>query len=116
MFKTPVWTLELIRDTNAPFERVRQVLLDGSGYGAWHPVYRHAAPRLVNETGDLVEIDAEETPFPGVTERMRFQIRRQDGRVLLVYAGRFKGWAVPLLIGLWRWERKDLWERFVRAL
>ena len=116
MFKTPVWTLELIRDTNAPFERVREALLDGAQWGAWHPVYRHGSPRVVNEAPDLVEIDDEETPFPGVRERLHFQIRRQEDRVLLLYSGRFKGWAVPLLIGLWRLERRDLWERFVRTL
>jgi hypothetical protein len=116
MFKTPVWTLELIRDTDAPFERVREVLLDGPRYGAWHPVYRQASPRVVNEEAGAVEIDWEESPFPGVTERAHFLIREQDGRVVLLYAGRFKGWAVPLLLGLWRLERRDLWERFVRAL
>lgn len=116
MFKTPVWTLELIRDTDAPFERVREALLDGARWGAWHPVYRSGSPRIVNEAEGLVEIDAEETAFPGVTERLHFQIRRQEGRVLLVYAGRFKGWAVPLLLGFWRFERRDLWERFVRTL
>src|SRR5690348_17772944 len=80
MFKTPLWTLELIRDTDAPFERVREVLLDGPRYGAWHPVYRSASPRIMNEADGLVEIDSEESPFPGVTERMHFQIRRQEGR------------------------------------
>jgi hypothetical protein len=116
MFKTPVWTLELIRDTDAPFERVRAALLDGARWGAWHPVYRSAAPRLVHEAEGLVEIDAEASAFPGVAERMHFQIRQHEGRVLLLYSGRFKGWAVPLLPGLWRMERKNLWERFVRAL
>ena len=116
MFKTPVWTLELIRDTDAPFHRVREALLDGPRYGAWHPVYRSASPRIVNEEPGLAEIDCEESPFPGVTERLRFQIRQQGDRVLLVYSGRFKGWAVPLLLGWWRLERRDLWERFVRTL
>ncbi len=116
MFKTPVWTLELIRDTNAPFERVKEVLLDGPRWGAWHPVYRQASPRVVNEEAGVAEIDAEESPFPGVTERLHFQIRQQGDRVLLLYSGRFKGWAVPLMLGWWRLERRDLWERFVRTL
>lgn len=116
MFKTPIWTLELIRDTNAPFARVREVLLDGARWGSWHPVYRQATPRVINEEPGWVEIDAEESPFPGVTERLHFQIRQQGDRVLLLYSGRFKGWAVPLMLGWWRLERRDLWERFVRTL
>jgi hypothetical protein len=116
MFKKPVWTFELIRDTDAPFERVLKALLDGSRYGAWHPAYAKAAPSLSLQEADRAEIVLQDSPFPGVTELAHIQIRQQEGRVLLLYAARFKGWPVPLLIGWWRLERRDLWERFVRAL
>lgn len=116
MFKKPVWTFELIRDTDAPFERVLEVLLDGPRYGAWHPAYPSAAPHLSLQEADRAEVVVQGTPFPGVVELARFLIQKQEGRVVLVHATRFKGWPVPLLIGWWRFERRDLWERFVRAL
>ncbi|HZU53808.1 MAG TPA: hypothetical protein VFF77_07925 [Holophagaceae bacterium] len=116
MFKKPVWTFELIRDTDAPFERVLEALLDGARYGAWHPGYRSAAPFLSSRAEDRAEVVVEGSPFPGVSELTHFQIRKQEGRTLLLSAARFKGWPVPLLLGWWRLERRDLWERFVRVL
>ncbi|HET6329851.1 MAG TPA: hypothetical protein VFF76_03600 [Holophagaceae bacterium] len=116
MFKKPVWTFELIRDTDAPFERVLEALLDGSRYGAWHPAYTKAAPHLSLQEEGRAEVVVQASPFPGVAELAHIQIRKQEGRVLLLYAARFKGWPVPLFIGWWRLERRDLWERFVRAL
>lgn len=116
MFKKPVWTFELIRDTDAPFERVLEALLDGARYGTWHPGYAKAAPHLSSRENDRAEVVVQGSPFPGVIELAHIQIRQQEGRVLLLYAARFKGWPVPLLIGWWRLERRDLWERFVRAL
>ncbi len=116
MFKTPVWTFELIRDTDAPFERVLEALLDGERYGAWHPGYASTVPHLSAQEKDQAEVVVEGSPFPGVAELTHFQIRQQEGRVVLLYATRFKGWPVPLLIGWWRLERRDLWERFVRSL
>ena len=116
MFKKPVWTFELIRDTDAPFERVLEALLDGPRYGAWHPGHATAAPVLRSQEADQAEVVVEGSPFPGVSELTHFQVRKQEGRVLLLCAARFKGWPVPLLIGWWRLERRDLWDRFVRAL
>ena len=116
MFKKPVWTFELIRDTDAPLERVLAALLDGTGYGAWHPSYAKATPHLSHQGEGLAEVVLQGSPFPGVLELMHFQIRTQEHRTLLLCVSRFKGWPVPLLIGWWRLERRDLWERFVRAL
>lgn len=116
MFKKPVWTYELIRDTDAPFERVLDALMDGSRYGAWHPSYQKVAPFLSSREDDRADVVVEGSPFLGVSELTHFQIRKQVGRVLLLSAARFKGWPVPLLIGWWRFERRNLWERFVRAL
>lgn len=116
MFKKPVWTFELIRDTDAPFDRVLEALRDGPRYATWYPGHRIATPYLSSQEVDQADIVVESSPFPGVSELTHFQIRRQGGRVLLVCAARFKGWPVPLLIGWWRLERRDLWDRFVRML
>ena len=72
MFKKPVWTFELIRDTDAPFERVLAALLDGPRYGAWHPAYASAAPHLGSQEGGRAEVVVQGSPFPGVIELAHF--------------------------------------------
>lgn len=113
--KQPVWTLELLRDTNAPLDKVLDRLGDGPGWSQWHPVPRPVA--LQQEP--LAEGAAFRVTHPrrwGVLEEERMTATRDGERVLLAYTARFKGWPALLLMGWWRYQRGRLWERFVDGL
>lgn len=114
--KLPVWSFELVRDTDAPFERVVEKLMDGERYHEWHPRYRRAVPRLVVNEGDHVEIEHRHKPLLGVEEWSRYVVRRQGTRLILLHAGKFKGWPVLFLMPCWRIKSANLWERFVEHL
>ncbi|MBL0209910.1 MAG: hypothetical protein IPQ13_03195 [Holophagaceae bacterium] len=114
--KLPVWSFELLRDTDAPFERVVERLLDGGRYGEWHPRHRHALPQLLMRDEARAEIQHQERPFPGVEEWSRYLIERKGDRVVLLHQGKFKGFPVLLLMAYWRIKSTRLWERFVEAL
>ena len=112
--KRPVWHFELVRDTNAPFDLVRQKLLDGQAYYKWHPRHRSATPEII-EDGECFEIVCR---FPGffVYEEARYRVEAIDGRLLLTYRNRFKGWPVLPLMGWWRIKSERVWERFIACL
>ena len=114
--KVPVWSFELVRDTNAPFERVVEKLLAGERYGEWHPRHRRTAPRLVMRDDSCAEIDHQDQPVPGVVEWSRYVVRRGGERVTLLHEGKFKGFPVLLLMAYWRIKSTRLWERFVETL
>lgn len=114
--KLPVWSFELVRDTDAPFERVVEKLMDGERYHEWHPRHRRAAPQLVVNQADLVEIEHRDRPLPGVEEWSRYVVRRQGTRLILHHTGKFKGVPVLVLMAYWRLMSANLWERFVESL
>lgn len=114
--KLPVWSFELLQDTNAPFERVVERLMDGEHYGAWHPRYQRVSPRLVVNEGDWVEIEHRDKPVIGVEESSRYVVRRHGERVILLHTGKFKGFPVLFLMAYWRIKSANLWERFVESL
>ena len=95
MFKTPVWTLELIRDTDAPFARVREALLDGPRLGAWHPVYRQAW---------------------GAEERIVLSASQDGDRTHLRLEAVLKGWAGFLRVPFFTWRVDHYLDRFVESL
>jgi hypothetical protein len=110
----PVWQFELVRDTNAPFDLVREALLDGPGYNRWHPRRRRASPQIV-EDGECFEVSCSFLGF-GVHEDAWYIVEKLDGRLLLTYRNRFKGWPVVILMGWWRIRSERLWERFIASL
>ncbi len=114
--KLPVWSFELLRDTDAPFERVVEKLLDGDRYGDWHPRHSQVNPQLVLKAADRAEIEYRDEPVPGVEEWSRYVVQRSGGRVLLLHVGRFRGLPVLLLMAYWRIKSARLWERFVETL
>ena len=114
--KLPVWSFELLQDTNAPFERVVEKLMDGEHYGAWHPRHERVSPRLIVNEGDRVEIEHRNKPVIGVEEWSRYVVQRSGERVVLLHVGRFRGLPVLLLMAYWRIKSTRLWERFVESL
>lgn len=114
--KTPVWSFQLLRDTDAPFERVVAKLLEGGRYHEWHPRHRQVLPRLLRQDGARAEIEHQERPVPGVEERSRYVVERSGGRVTLLHEGRFKGFPVLLFMAYWRLKSERLWDRFVESL
>ncbi|MBL0312987.1 MAG: hypothetical protein IPP78_09815 [Holophagaceae bacterium] len=114
--KLPAWSFELLRDTDAPFERVQEKFLDGERYGAWHPRHARVSPQLVVNEPDRVEIEHWDNPVPGVEEWSRYVVNRRGGRVALLHTGKFKGLPVLLLMAYWQLKSARLWERFVETL
>lgn len=114
--KLPTWSFELLRDTNAPFERVVEKLLDGERYHEWHPRLQRATPRLVMRDGSRAEIEHRGRPVPGVEEWGRYVVQRSGDRVMLLHTGRFRGMPVLLLMAYWRIKSARLWEHFVETL
>ena len=114
--KLPAWSFELLRDTDAPFERVVEKLMDGEHYGAWHPRHKQTDPHLVMRVETRAEIEHHERPIPGVEEWSRYVIERSGQRVILKHEGKFRGLPVLLLMAYWRIKSTRLWERFVETL
>ncbi len=114
--KLPVWSFEMLRDTDAPFERVVEKLMDGERYGEWHPRHRRVSPRMAVNDGDRVEIEHRDQPLAGVEEWSRYVVWRNGERVALLHVGKFKGLPVLLFMAYWRIKSTRLWERFVEAL
>ena len=112
--KRPVWQFELIRDTNAPFALVRDALLDGKGYGRWHPRHKSVNPEIVEDCG-CFEIRYQMRRL-GLLEEAHYRVEPAEGRLLLIYRGRFKGWPVLPLMGWWRIKSEKTWERFIASL
>jgi hypothetical protein len=110
----PVWHFELVRDTNAPFALVREALLNGQNYRAWHPRHRSVSPEIV-EDGECLEILCRVRGF-GVREEARYLVEPINDRLLLTYRNRFSGWPVILLMGWWRIRSEHIWERFISSL
>jgi len=112
----PVWQFELVRDTNAPFDLVRKVLLDGDGYNNWHPRHRRADPQVIEDGERLVVLCCFDRL--GVVEDAWYTVEplAKDSRLLLTYRNRFKGWPVIFLMGWWRIRSEHLWERLIALL
>jgi hypothetical protein len=110
----PVWSFEVVRDTDAPFDVVRRVLLDGKSYRSWNP--RHARAELkVTEDGARLEVLRRARSI-GAYEEATYRVEPLDGRLLLTYRSRFRGWAVLLFMGWWRVRSERVWERFIASL
>ena len=112
----PVWSLELVRDTNAPLEAVAAVLSDGAGFRRWHPRLKAVPVRVEWDDPQRFEAGYRLRPCPGVLEEGCFEVRTEGGRLLLIHRVRFKGWPVILLMGWWRLRSHRMWERLVESL
>jgi hypothetical protein len=114
--KRPVWSLELIRDTNAPLEAVARVLSEGASFHRWHP--RLKAVEVVVDGQDSTRFEAHYVlhPCPGIEEAGQFTLRPEGDRLLMIHRARFKGWLVLLLMGWWRVRSHRMWERLVESL
>jgi hypothetical protein len=114
--KVPVWSFELLRDTDAPFDRIVERLMDGEHYGAWHPRHERVSPQLIVNERDRAEIEYRTNPVMGVEEWSRYVVSCRGERVLLLHEGKFKGIPVLFLMAYWRIKSTRLWERFVESL
>jgi len=112
----PAWSFELVRDTNAPMQKVVEVLLDGGAFHRWHPRLRAVEGRIRKREAEHFLMDYMVRPVPGVEESGSFELRREGERVLLIHRAKFKGWPVLLLMGWWRVRSHRMWERLVRSL
>ena len=112
--KRPSWQFSILRDTDAPFAMVRKALLNGGGYGGWHPRHKNADPEVIEDDGCL-EILCRHSFF-GIQEEARYRVDPRDGRLLLAYTGKFRGWPVLPMMGWWRIKSEGIWERFVASL
>jgi len=115
--KRPVWQFEIVRDTNAPLALARELLLDGQNYHLWHPRHRNVSPRVI-EDGERFKIQYSIRSF-GVHEEAIYcaePLNGINGRLLLTYRNRFKGWPVILLMGWWRIRSERTWERFITLI
>ena len=110
----PVWQFELVRDTNAPFQLVRDALLDGHGYHRWHPRCRKAAPQIVEDGERFVALCSFNRLC--IEEDAWYMVEKQENRLLLTYKNRFKGWPAIILMGWWRIRSERLWERLIESL
>jgi hypothetical protein len=110
----PVWSFEVVRDTDAPFDVVRKALLEDGGYRRWNP--RHTKAELeVTEDGARLEVLRRARSL-GASEEATYSVEPQDGRLLLTYRSRFRGWTVLLFMGWWRVRSERVWDRFVASL
>lgn len=114
--KLPAWSFELSRNTDAPFGRVVEKLMDGDRYGSWHPRHARVSPRMLVDKPDRVEIEHRDQPVLGVEEWSRYVVQRSGERLILLHQARFKGLPVLLLMAYWRIKSERLWERFVESL
>jgi hypothetical protein len=112
----PAWTFELVRDTNAPMEKVVEVLSDGASFHRWHPRLRSIEGRILKRENEQFEMDYVVRACPGVEESGSFELRQKGARLLLIHRARFRGWPVLLLMGWWRVRSHRIWERLVRSL
>jgi len=118
--KRPVWQFEIARDTDAPFALVRESLLDGQNYHLWHPRHRSVSPEII-EDGEVFEIKYNIRGFC-VSEKALYRVEPLNGlngingRLLLTYRNRFKGWPVLPLMGWWRIRSERIWERFITLI
>jgi hypothetical protein len=112
--KLPVWRFELVRDTNAPYALVREALLDGERYYAWHPRHRSVNPEII-EDGECLEIVCRMKGF-AFSEEATYRVERLNGRLLLTFRNRFKGWPVIPMMGWWRLKTERIWERLIASL
>jgi hypothetical protein len=110
----PVWQFELVRDTNAPLERVREALLNGQAYHLWHPRHRFVEPEII-EDGECFEVKCRIRGL-GVCEEASYRAEPAEGRLVLTYKNRFKGWPVILLMGWWRIRSEHIWERLISSI
>jgi len=112
--KRPLWHLELVRTTDAPFDVVALALLEPQR--TWHPRPGRSPLRVLSHTGDTLELAQTEAPCWGVQEEAIYRVEPHGDRLLLTYHARFKGWPVLLLMGYWRLKSHRIWERFVEGL
>nr|WP_320131722.1 hypothetical protein [uncultured Holophaga sp.] len=112
--KTPVWTIELIRLTDAPLGLVEAALMDPTR--PWHPRPGTAPLEQVAREEDFLELSQTERPCWGVTERALYRLEARDEGLLLSYRARFRGWPALILMGYWRIKSRRLWESLVESL
>jgi len=112
----PIWSLELIRDTNAPLEAVVSILAEGAGFHRWHPRLKAVDLQIRCAEPDRFEAHYAIQPCLGVEERGEFTLRPEGGRLLLIHRAKFRGWPVLFLMGWWRVRSHRMWERLVESL
>lgn len=113
--KRPAWSLELVRDTNAPLELV-QASLKKTDFRDWHPRLAGVCPELETTEDGSFRMNYHQNPCWGVLEMGQLEVQRKGDRTLLIHRARFKGWPVLLLMGWWRLHSHRMWERFVETL
>jgi len=114
--RKPVWSLELVRDTNAPIDAVTRVLADGGAFHRWHPRLKVVEVRIRNADSQSFRADYTIRPCVGVEEQGCFVVRPEGDRLLLTHQVKFKGWPVLILMGWWRLRSHRMWERLVESL
>jgi hypothetical protein len=114
--KRPVWSLELIRDTDAPMDVVVRVLSDGAAFHRWHPRLKAVDLDIRECDPSSFKADYASCPCLGVEERGVFEVHPEGERLILVHRIAFKGWPVLLLMGWWRVRSHRMWERLVESL
>ena len=114
--KRPVWSLELVRDTNAPLDAIAGVLSNGGAFYTWHP--RLKVVEVVVQLSEVTRFEATYVARPclGVEEQGVFEVKPEGDRLLLTHRATFKGWPVLILMGWWRVRSHRMWERLVRSL
>ncbi|MCL1893222.1 MAG: hypothetical protein FWG02_03145 [Holophagaceae bacterium] len=112
--KRPVWQFEIIRDTNAPLKIIRESLLNGRGYGLWHPRHKSVEPEIISD-GEYLEIKYNILGCC-VSEEAWYRVELMGERILLTYRNKFKGWPVLFLMGWWRIRSENIWDRFIASL
>lgn len=112
----PVWSLEVIRTTNAPMSCLTEALLDRTFHALWRPGSVPVGLSIVVQTAELLEVRATRRPCWGVIEEALYRVESCGEGQKLVYQGRFKGWPVLLCMGWWRLALEYLWERFLELL
>jgi hypothetical protein len=114
--RRPVWTLDLVRDTNAPLEQVVRVLSEGTAFYLWHPRLKVVEVCVQLRESAYFKANYKSHPFPGVEEQGIFEVWPDGERLLLIHRATFKGWPVLLMMGWWRVRSRRMWECLVESL
>ncbi len=112
---TPVFRIQVHRNTNAPTEVASAGLLDLERWGCWSflPTSAVTGRERTEAGGAKVHLDGRVWLL---SVRGHLEVRPKDERNDLCLELILKGWGLLLLIGILRWRCEALWPRFVEAL